>query len=71
MLALPKPKLWRVRVRKSVEDWVSIQADSALQAEELVINMPFILSVFNGSTIRGDRPVDQAIPVGVEENEDD
>ena len=71
MLVLPKPKLWRVRVRKSVEDWVSVSADTPLQAETLVATMPFILSVFNGSTIRGDRPVDQAIPVGVEENEDD
>jgi hypothetical protein len=68
---MPKPKLWRVRVRKSVEDWVSVSADTPLQAETLVATMPFILSVFNGMTMRGDRPVDQAIPVGVLEEDED
>jgi hypothetical protein len=66
-----KQRLWRVRVRKSVEDWVDVQADTPLQAEKLAATLPFVISVFTGSVIRGDRPIDQGPPVGVQEDDDD
>ena len=61
-----------MRVKRSVEDWVDVQADSPLHAETLAVNMPGVLSVFRGSAIRGDRPIDQPTPAGIDfEDEDD
>ena len=67
-----KQKIWRVRVRKSIEDWVSVQADTPLQAEGLAATLPFVLSVFGGSAMRGDKPVEgMTPPIGVEDDEQD
>lgn len=64
-----KQKIWRVRVKKSLEDWIEVRADTPLQAESLAANIPNVLFVFGGSAIRGDRPIDQAIAVGVEDDD--
>lgn len=67
-----KAKIWRVRVKRSVEEWVDIKADSKEQAEQEAASVPNILSVLTGMTIRGDRPLEgMTPPIGVEEDEDD
>lgn len=63
-------KPWQVRVVRAVEEWVTVFADSSKQAEELAAVMPKVLSVFGGSVIRGDKPIDQISPIGVEEGDD-
>jgi hypothetical protein len=62
-----KLKRWRVRVRRSVDDWVEVMADDRLQAEAVAASMPFVLSVFGGSAIPANKAVDQIPPVGVED----
>ena len=69
---MPKQIIWRVRVRRAIEEWIDIKADSALQAEQEAANRPNVLGVLTGSTMRGDRPIEGMIPpIGVEDNEDD
>lgn len=66
-----KQKPWRVRVIRKVEEWVDIQATTPLEAEILAANLPQVLSVFTGSAIRGDKPIEFIPLVGVEEDDDD
>jgi hypothetical protein len=71
-MAMPKKMTWRVRVKRTIEDWVDVQADSPLEAENLAAILPQVISVFGGSAMRGDRPVGQILPkVGVEDDEDE
>lgn len=62
-------KVWRVRVYRKVEVWVDVQADDSTEAEVLAGNLPNVLSVFNKSAMRGDRPVD-SIPLAAVEDRD-
>lgn len=66
-----RQKAWRVRVKRTIEDWIEVQADSPLQAETLAATMPMVLSVFGGSAMRGDKPIDSIPPAGVQDDEDD
>lgn len=66
-----RQRTWRVRVRRALEDWIDVQADSPLQAEELAATLPQVLSVFGGSAMRGDKPIDSIPPAGVQDDEDD
>ena len=65
-----KAKMWRVRVRRAVEEWVGVQADDILHAERLAATLPGVLSVLTGSTMRGDRPVAEVPPIGVVDDEE-
>jgi hypothetical protein len=67
---MSKPRLWRVRVKRAIEDWVQIEADTPLQAELDAANMIGVISVFGGSAMRGDRPIDQVPPAGIEDEGD-
>lgn len=69
LLKMPKTRIWRVRVMRKCEDWVDVQATSALQAEAEAIKVPHVLSVFSKSAIPGDSPANLAAPVGVREDE--
>lgn len=66
-----RQKTWRVRVKRSIEDWVDIQADTPLQAETLAATMPGVIFVFSQSTIRGDKPIDRVPDAGVEDDDED
>jgi hypothetical protein len=66
-----KQKLWRVRVYRKVEEWVTIKADTALQAEELAITLPFVLSVFGKSAMPGNKAVDSLSAVAMVEEEEE
>lgn len=66
-----KKKFWRVRVYRKVEDWVTVQADTGLQAEQLALNMPFILSVFGQSAMPGNKAVDNLSAVAWENLEEE
>ena len=66
-----KQKPWRVRVVRKVEDWVEVHADNPLQAEQLAVVLPMVISVFGGSAIRGDKPVDFIPAAGVIDDEDE
>ena len=65
-----RQKTWRVRVRRSVEEWVDVQADTPLQAETIAATYSGVISVFGQSAMPGDRPVDRPLPVGVEDDEE-
>lgn len=67
---MPKQRTWRVRVVRKVEDWVDVDADTPLSAENLAALLPQVVSVFGGSAMRGDKPVDQIPPIGVEEEDE-
>ena len=67
---MTKPRLWRVRVKRAIEDWVQVEADTPLQAELDAANMIGVISVFGGSAMRGDRPIDQVPPAGIEDLDD-
>lgn len=65
-----RQKRWRVRVKRAIEDWVDIAADTPLQAEQLAATIPNVISVFGQSAISGDKPVEGPVPVGVIDDED-
>ncbi len=60
---------WRVRVKRSIEDWVDVEAGSAAEAEAKAVAVPGVLSVFQRSAVRGDLKLDAVRPVGVREEE--
>lgn len=66
-----KQMIWRVRVRRAVEEWVDIQADTALQAEEQAAMLPQVLSVFGKSAMRGDRPIGSTSPLSILDDGED
>ena len=66
---MPQQPSWRVRVKRSIEDWVSVQADTAMQAETEAYKVPGVVSVFGKSAIPGDKPMDVERPLGVHEEE--
>lgn len=65
-------KRWRVRVRKTIEDWLDITADTKELAEQEASTKPGVISVFVGSTISGERPVIGNTQMGVmDDSEED
>ena len=66
-----RQKTWRVRVVRKVEEWVSVSADTPLQAETIAASMPMVLSVFGGSAMRGDKPIEGMTPPLTASIEDD
>lgn len=66
---MAKSTRWRVRVKRVSEDWIEVQAESALQAEEKAISIPNIVNVFAGSTISGEKPLDGPRALRVEDEE--
>lgn len=59
---------WRVRVRRSVEDWVSVEAQNQMQAEAEAAKVPGVIMVFGSSAIRADFVPETARPEGVRED---
>lgn len=59
--------IWRVRVKRSMEVWVDVQAHSATEAEAGAANLPGVISVFGKSAIRGDEAALPERPPGVRE----
>lgn len=67
-----KPKPWRVRVQRKVEDWVEVLATSPTQAEDLASQLPQVIFVYRPSALRGDKlAVTGAPAVGVEDETED
>ena len=62
---MPLLPTWRVRVMRKVEDWVDVQASSALEAETEAYKLPNVVSVFGRSAIPGDKPIEGDRPLGV------
>jgi hypothetical protein len=67
MALSPRPKPWRVRVRRVIETWIEVSAHSATEAEGLAANYPQVVSVFVGSTIRADLKDAEPRDIGVED----
>ena len=65
---MPRIPSWRVRVKRAIEDWVDVEAESAVEAEQKAIAVPGVLSVFSRSAVRGDFVAEADRPVGVREN---
>ena len=61
--------MWRVRVRRSMEVWVDVQAPTAIDAEVEAVKLPGVISVFGKSAIRGDEAARPEPPPGVREEE--
>lgn len=66
---MPRIPIWRVRVKRAIEDWVDIQAATAAEAEDLAIDRPGVLSVFGKSAVRGDLAIEAVRPVGVRDED--
>lgn len=62
---------WRVRVKRAVEEWIDVQADTAAEAERLALHIPFVISVFGQSAMKGNKPVDRIPAMGVVEDENE
>ena len=60
--------IWRVRVRRSVEAWVDVEADTAALAEIDAQKVPGVLSVFGKSAIPGNEAAMPERPAGVRED---
>ena len=59
-------------MRRVVEDWVQVQADSPAEAETLAVLLPQVISVFTGSALKGDKPAGQYVPpAGAIEDEEE
>lgn len=66
-----KKNIWRVRVRRAVEDWVDVQADTGAEAEVLAAQLPQVLSVFGKSAMPGNITKEYAKPHGVADDDGD
>jgi hypothetical protein len=64
---MPRPVIWRVRVKRAIEAWVDVATHSAADAEVDAAKVPGVISVFAGSAIRGDDAVRPELPEGVRE----
>lgn len=64
---MPRLTMWRVRVKRSIEVWVDVQAVTAADAEAGAANLPGVISVFGKSAIRGDEAALPERPAGVRE----
>ena len=62
-----RPAVWRVRVRRAIEDWVNVEAHDPRQAEVEAAKLFGVVSVFNGSAIRGDEAMRPDPTEGVQE----
>lgn len=65
---MPRPNIWRVRVKQTIEGWVEVQAYSAAEAEQEAVKVPAVLSVFPRSAIRADFVPETDRPAGVRED---
>ena len=59
--------VWRVRVKRAIESWVDVEADSPGQAEIEAAKVPGVISVFGKSAVRGDEAAMPERPAGVRE----
>lgn len=65
-----KGKPWRVRVKRLVEDWVEVHADTAREAELLAGVLPGVALVFDSSAVPGGKLASEPTPaIGVEDEE--
>ena len=65
---MPRIPSWRVRVKRAIEDWVDVEAESAVEAEQKAIAVPGVLSVFGKSAVRSDFVAESERPAGVRED---
>ena len=60
-------KPYKVRVRRSVEDWVDVSAVDGAQAEALARNLPGVIFVFSPSAVLANRLASASVAIGVED----
>ena len=65
---MPRIPSWRVRIKRAIEDWVDVEAESAVEAEQKAIAVPGVISVFSRSAVRGDFVAESDRPVGVRDD---
>ena len=61
---------WRVRVRRTIEDWVECNASTKQEAEAAAATMAGVVAVLPGMTISGERPSGYMIPIGIEDDDE-
>ena len=54
-------------MKRAIEDWVDVEAESAVEAEQTAIAVPGVLSVFSRSAVRSDFVAESERPAGVHE----
>ena len=64
---MPRRFPWRVRVKKTIEDWVDVDAFTAIEAETEAYKLFGVVSVFPRSAIRTDEVKEDERPIGVRE----
>ncbi len=65
-----KPKIWRVRVLHKLEDWISVEAPSAEEAETSAANLPNVVHVFPRSAIMATPKGAEVVRIGVDESDE-
>lgn len=65
---MPRMPSWRVRVKRSIESHVEVDAPTAVLAEEEALKVPGVLQVFSKSAIRSDTRDMPVGPAGVPES---
>jgi hypothetical protein len=63
--------IWRVRVKRAVEDWIDVEASTPEQAEIEATKVPFVISVFHRSAMPGEKKLFRENPRAIEEEDDD
>jgi hypothetical protein len=61
---------WRVRVKRTIEDWVEISASTKPEAEKAASTMAGVVAVLPGMTISGEKPSGYMIPIGIEDDDE-
>ena len=64
---MSRSPVWRVRVNRSIEAWVDVEATTAAAAEIGAAKVPGVISVFGRSAVRGDIAEMPERPAGVRE----
>lgn len=61
-----RPRVWRVRVLRQLEDWVEVRASNRQAAEAAALTLPGVKEL-RGVTVLGDKPVAYRRPTGIED----
>lgn len=64
-----KPRVWKVRVRRLVEDWVEVRATNRTSAEAAALVLPGVKELC-GVTLIAEK-IAAAAPVGVEDQKEE
>lgn len=68
-MTAPKPKPWKVRVLREIEDWVDVHAVTREEAESAALAQKGVKEL-RGLAVPADKRVGAPKPAGIEEEEE-